>query len=139
MNQTPLDGPDRAAEDGDESTEDVGSGSAFASLVASVWQSVRGAFDRVRSTVTGGGSPTADGECTSSHPIERPVPLTDDEKTTKPVVSEAGETRPVPVSDDGPRDRPELVARWHDDRLTLSEPDEAGAQISSDTWAEVDP
>jgi hypothetical protein len=140
MNQTPLDGPDRAAEDGDGSTEAVGSRSRFASFVAGVWRSVQEAFDRVRSTVTGDVSPTGDGEATPSRPIEREVPLTDGAETTRPVVSETEETHPVPVTaDDGPRDRPELVARWHDDRLTLSEPDKAGAQISSDTWAEVDP
>lgn len=35
-------------------------------------------------------------------------------------------------------DRPELVASWDDGGLTLSEPGDADARISSDTWTEME-
>lgn len=57
---------------------------------------------------------------------------------TKPVVLDRGGTSNVSSEGRDARDRPELVARWQDGRLTLSEPDAAGAQITSDLWVEVD-
>jgi len=145
MRHTPLDGPDR------ETGGDVGPGDSDgpAGTFDRILSGARKLFERGVEAVgrfvgfDGGGRGAAEREPVEArvHPVERSGQLPErDDPPGKPVVPESRDNRPVPTgTDDGPRDSPELVARWQDGRLTLSEPDEAGARISSDTWSEVDP
>ncbi|PSP31767.1 hypothetical protein BRC64_08765 [Halobacteriales archaeon QH_10_67_22] len=126
MSHTPLDGSTGGTQNGENSVQRSASAGGLAETVAALGRVVGGAT----SQATDGDEPGEDDRAAS---VERPVPVGDD-TAGRPAVSE----RSLP-DEAGPGERPELVARWNDDRLTLSEPDEAGAQISSDTWSEVDP
>lgn len=45
---------------------------------------------------------------------------------------------PVEADAGPPEDRPELVASWDDEGLTLAEPGDPEARLSSDTWTEME-
>ena len=148
MSHTPLDGPDRGTRESSDSTEEADTTGGFRAYVRRAFDAVRRAGESVRRFVesTGGSPPELEddgGHATtpSVTPLEQSIPLGDGEAaSTEPVVSDRTDDRPVPGDRTAsPVDHPDLVARWHDDRLTLSEPDQPGAQISSDVWWEVDP
>ena len=137
MSHTPLDGSTGGTQNGENSVQKSASAGGLAETVARAREVLR-AFATALGRVVGGATSQATdgnepGEDDRAASVERPVPVGDD-AAGRPAVSE----RSLP-DEAGPGERPELVARWNDDRLTLSEPDEAGAQISSDTWSEVDP
>lgn len=149
MRNTPLDEPGSDSREGDDPPDRAASSDGLGGFLGRV----RTAVSRVGAAVGwlfGLSNATGENEDEASETVERrrttertdrSTQTTDRGRdVTKPAVADRPAEKPVPASsDEGPRDRPELVARWHDDRLTLSEPDETGAQLSSDTWAEVDP
>lgn len=148
MSHTPLDGPDGGTrEEGESPDHDVPDDGlrGFLARTRGVLSRAGGAVRRLFVGSPDGPDPAdsdpAGGRLRSTgHPMERSLPSPDGEEApTRPVVSERRENGPVPAGPSGrSRERPELVARWQDDRLTLAEPDEAGARLSSDTWSEVD-
>jgi len=145
MRNTPLDGPDSGSREGETRTDgtprdDVGG-------VLARLRSVLGRVTGVVSGLLGTGGDRGDRD--RDEPAELPSRVDAggtvsgedrDPVGARPVVLERGGSEGssgVPAGDRP--DRPELVARLHDGRLTLSEPDETGTQISSDVWSEVEP
>lgn len=151
MRNTPLDEPGSDSREGDDSPDRAVSGDGlggFLGHVRTVVSRVGAAVAWLLGLSDATGENGDEDEAAETGERRRADGRTDrskrtagrDRDVTKPALAERGAEKPVPASsDEGPRDRPELVARWHDDRLTLSEPDETGAQLSSDTWADVDP
>lgn len=142
MRHTPLDGPDAGRREGGERNptgeEPADQPRGFVGRLREVLDQIGDAVRRlVESDESSGSAEHTEG----SDRGEETVSLVEREPAQKkPVVVDRAEDDQKPsVSRRGPLDRPELVARWHDDRLTLSEPDEPGAKMSSDVWSEVEP
>lgn len=141
MSHTPLDGPDGGSR-GREKTVEEAPDDDFSGFVGYARRALGRAKDTLRRLVGAAGrSDRSDDLPGRVQSMQRTVQVTDrDAARDRPVTVDGADDRPAHTGTDrGPQNRPELVARWHDGRLTLSEPDEAGAQISSDTWSEVDP
>lgn len=141
MRHTPLDGPDSGSREGETRTDGTPQDD-----VGGVVDRLRSVLGRVTDVVSGivGHSGDRDRDRPAELPSRVDVGETvsrDDQEPAgdRPVVLEHGGNEGLSDRPGGDRpDRPELVARWHDGRLTLSEPNETGAQISSDVWSEVD-
>lgn len=92
--------------------------------------------DRTRSA-TGERHDHRSAEATVTHELESQSRGRNDDRSTRPVLSQrSGRDR---RAGERPVDRPELDAEWGDGRLTLAEPDDRDASISSDTWTDVEP
>jgi hypothetical protein len=141
MSHTPLDGPQGGSRDGETSVEAARDGEV-SRFVGRVRRALNRASEALQRLV-------GRNDRQETRVDEDPKPDRPTEQSIATAGSDTTRDRPVVVDRDGgpaldrvdrePRAQPELVAHWHDGRLTLSEPDQAGAQISSDTWAEVDP
>jgi hypothetical protein len=147
MSHTPLDGSNGRTPDRESEPSDAADSSGFGGVV----ERVRSACGRLGRTLrswlapTDGTDPVDADEyadtltATASRGTDVTTRVGED-RVVHPVVSDATGPERVPVPDDDrPRERPELEAQWGEDRLTLAEPDEPGARITSDTWSDVDP
>lgn len=140
MSHTPLDGSTDGTQEGETSVDSSRADDGFQGVLARGVATLRRAGRAVSEFLASKTVTNTDGGRVDTGPDSRAQRAEQSPSRTedRPVVSGRDAAKPVPAGG-GPRDQPELVARWDEDTLTLSEPDEAGAQISSDTWSEVDP
>lgn len=151
MRNTPLDDPAGSAREGDQSSSEEAGADGLGGLVhracaalARTGAALRRLFRPADSAVTEPDQDVAQetsGRHSAPEPVGKSMTTADREsRPNRPVLADRTDEKPVPAATaEKSQDRPELVARWHDDKLTLSEPNKAGAEISSDTWSEVDP
>lgn len=143
MSLTPLDESDRKPREGGPSTDD-GTDEGGPGILGRV----RNVLGRVAAALSGGSGQRettiepAETDGTSGLRRRDHAPIAQsssgsDARSAERSLTWAGDRSGDPPEPDGP-DRPELVASWDDQGLTLSEAGDSSAAISSDTWTDVE-